>query len=193
MSEEQRKGIFVRPSSDGKDNVLDEEASAPDENEEEQSSQNQKSDPPGPKPGWNVFVSEVAKTHLFTCAMMRVSMDQLNDQQKNEVNRICELFQSSVLSVVVTTTKGGSTIEIKSLNLQDPETDNLLWTQIRALIDADSSAYVEIHNLNHHGQDISVERYMVSNIILQLKRDYSRSESQVINIAGNISSEVIAE
>lgn len=82
-------------------------------------SEKQHKELPSPRPGWNVFVSEIS--HLFTCAMIRVSTE--NDQWKNETNRICELFQSSALSVVVAATKGGDTIEVRSLN-QDVEINN---------------------------------------------------------------------
>lgn len=148
----------------------------------------------GPKDGWNVFVSDVPYSDLFTCAMTHPNVEHMSDANKNTIYRLCEVFQSAVQSVAITTNRGGSLISIKVINLQDPETDNLLWSKIHTLVDQDSKSFVEIHSLNHEGEDISIERYMVGDIEMKLTRSYTKSrETQAIEIIGTIIGEFIAE
>jgi hypothetical protein len=139
-----------------------------------------------------VFVSEVPSAFRFLCAMTHPNVDQKPEKEQAKVYRICELFQSSVQAVDMIMSKEGTVIKIVALNLEDPESENLLWTQIRNLI-AHDTAYIEIHNLDEKSNKIATERYLVGDLVMSLNRNVSLVQPQQINITGKVIKEYVIE
>jgi len=145
---------------------------------------------------WNVLLSNVPRSHNFVCILMRRHMDNLSEKDRDTVYRVCELFQTSVMSVNIKTNYCGTFVKIAAINLEDPGSSHMLWSQIHTLIDHDSTAYLEIRNLNAENNVISTEKYILSDIELDFTRSYANANAnkpQIITVAGEIRSELVCE
>lgn len=148
-----------------------------------------------PRPGFNnVFISDLPRAYRFICAMNRLDTEDLEDPQKHEIHRICELFQNSASKVSIEATKDRTIIEISAYNLEDPESHCLLWTCVKKLVGGDAQSLIQIYNLDSSGDEvISTEQYIISDIVFRLDRSYRSPEPQMIKIRGTVVKEIIVE
>ena len=141
---------------------------------------------------WKIFLSDVIHTNDFVCALIRRDIESLTEEQKTHIYRICELFQSSVISVKFNTSCANTIVHIDALNLMDPCEERLLWSQLPQLINTDGSTYMELHNVNQEGQDVIVEKYILTDLYMSIQRcRYDNNQPLIINIQGTVSEEHI--
>lgn len=138
-----------------------------------------------------VFMSRIPRNYTFVCTMMRRDLHpNIGDDDVKKLELIYELFQNAVRKVKLHSTKNGTTISIDAANVEDPSQNRTLWSLIHSLVDSDSTSEIHIYNNNESGEQISVEKYIVSDISIELERDCTSSDIQMIKINGNINTEI---
>jgi hypothetical protein len=123
--------------------------------------------------------------------LFRRDFSDLPEEQQEHINVINETFQNAVQSVRITSCADGSEFHIKCVNVEVPGSDKLLWTAMRYLIGSDSTAAMEIHNFDAAGNTIDIEKYVVTNVCIEIIRDHSTADPQEVDITGVINSEIL--
>ena len=123
------------------------------------------------------------KKFLFTARITKNGPRGLSDIERIASN----LFQASVKSWKIKVKKSKPSIRLKLYNTVDPEGRGSLWALLPTLIKADSTAKLEIQELNSEGDKATKLTYSLSDIEISIKGDYASGEEQEILVKAKLS------